>query len=70
MPRRNRTITFQPEDDVAVILDRHQHEFPERGQMSRAINEALRRHFPTAAAAILEEDLHALQKRIASLRRK
>lgn len=70
MPRRQRTITFQPEDDVAQLLDDHLREFPERGQMSRAINDALRRHFPAAAIAILEEDVAQLQKRIAALRRK
>lgn len=70
MPRRNRTITFQPEDDVAELLERHTREFPERGQASRSINEALRRHFAAAAVAILEEDVAKLQKRIATLKKK
>lgn len=64
MARRNRTLTFQPEPDVAELLERFTRENVEFGVLTRTINAAIRQHLASSLITVLEEDLAVLQTRI------
>ncbi len=64
--RKRVTVTFQPEEDVALILA----SIEERGEVTRIVNEAIRKNHRAAVLNLALREKAALEQRIASLQSK
>lgn len=66
--RRRETWTFQPDDDIAELLNRILGDSPSRGERTQFINDAIRFQYPETAIISAENEITEAKARLERLK--